>query len=56
MKINEINGKFEEALQNACVSMNNPDTPLNEAEQRAYEVSYGIEHPISAALPEGCSP
>jgi hypothetical protein len=57
MKINEINEKFEKAFRNAWDSMDNPDTPLlNEAEQRAYEVSYGIEQPISAALPEGCSP
>jgi hypothetical protein len=36
--------------------MNNPDTSLNEDEQRAYEISYEIEQPISAALPEGCTP
>jgi hypothetical protein len=47
---------LKEAWQNALANMNNPNTPLNEAEQRAYEVSYEYEHPISAALPGGCSP
>lgn len=44
------------ARTEALKKYNDPDTPLNEAEQRAYEISYELEHPISAALPEGCTP
>lgn len=56
LKIGEINQKFSDAFQNAVWQMNDPNTPLNEAEQRAYTVSYVIEHSISAALPAGCGP
>jgi hypothetical protein len=48
---------FALAFTEAQGLMDNPDTTeLNEAEQRAYEVQYEIDHPISAALPEGCTP
>ena len=47
---------FRIAWEKALKKMNNPDTPVDEAEVRAYEVSYMIEHPISAALPGGCTP
>jgi len=47
---------FNLARTEAVESFNNSDTPLNEADQRAYEISYEIEQPISAALPEGCTP
>jgi hypothetical protein len=44
------------AWNQARDKFDDPDTPLNEADQRAYEVNYLLEHPISAALPEGCTP
>jgi hypothetical protein len=52
----EIEEFFNRAWRNAWESMNPQSTSLNEAEQRAYEVSYEYEHSISAALPGGCSP
>jgi len=47
---------FEQAWRNAEVKYDDPNTPLDEAEQRAYKVSALIEGPISAALPAGCKP
>ena len=47
---------FAIALQEATRQYNDPDTPLEEHEQRACLISYDFEQPISAALPEGCTP
>ena len=51
-----IGSAFAWAYINAAHEFNDPSTPLNEADQRAYEINYQIEQPISAALPEGCTP
>ncbi|MBA7526311.1 hypothetical protein ES705_18472 [subsurface metagenome] len=47
---------FSLAFIQAATLFNNPDTTLDEAEQRAYNAQYIFDHPISAALPEGCTP
>ena len=47
---------FQEAYISACEQFDNPSTPLDESEQRAYLVSSGINHPVSNALPGGCGP
>jgi len=47
---------FQIAWDNAKDLMDDPSTPVNEAEVRAYEENYMIEQPISAALPGGCTP
>jgi hypothetical protein len=51
-----IQAFFAQAVFEAQDLYNNPDTELDEAEQRAYEIQYEFDHPISAALPEGCKP
>ncbi|MBN1804984.1 MAG: PKD domain-containing protein [Sedimentisphaerales bacterium] len=52
-----ILGQFASAWVYAKDLMDDPCTPnLDEAEVRAYKVSYEWEQPISAALPEGCTP
>jgi hypothetical protein len=47
---------FALAALNAWINYDDPDTPFQESDQRAYSTSYGFEQPISAALPEGCTP
>ena len=51
-----IQGFFALAVFKAQDLFNDPDTPLDEAEQRAYEKQYEFDHPISAELPGGCTP
>ena len=56
LNIGEINARFDEAWDNARNRMDDPNTRVDEAEVRAYMVSYAFEHPISVALPGGCGP
>ncbi len=47
---------FSQALFETQDLFNNPNTALDDSEQRAYNAQYIYDHPISAALPEGCTP
>jgi len=47
---------FALAALEAWQAYDDPATELLESEQRAYAINYEFEHPISAALPEGCTP
>jgi hypothetical protein len=54
--LSQIQSLFALAVFRAQEQFNDPDTELDESEQRAYEIQYEFDHPISAALPEGCTP
>lgn len=47
---------FTIAAEEAAAAYDDPNTPIDEEEVRAYLVNYGIEQPIPAALPGGCKP
>ena len=51
-----ILAQFIAAEYYALRSYNDPSTPVNEADVRAYAAEYEWEQPISAALPDGCTP
>lgn len=48
--------RFQFAWLQAWAQMNDPNTALNEAEQRAYLAEEAILSPIVGALPGGCTP
>ena len=50
-----IDALFEGAWEEAHRDMDDPDTPVDEAEVSAYLASSTIERPVSDALPDGCT-